>query len=786
MGMTVLAAITAMVTSVQGHAPYLPAVSFTNDSQDYPLPQFAAGRLGIIYSFWNAQNLVVAYRYLSGMPMTVVERRAYLDQIHKQDRYAYGRLNWEKEWLASPVRKWVRARALYRKDRPPDRTAYEDWWKYTEGENCLAGAFENAVQTLRARARRFGGESTALQEWINGQDTVFLNCPWDRNPARLPEIPASLPPTAPSLLQADRAYQIAAAHFYSGDYRSALAEFEAIAADKSSPWSEWGSYLAARAVLRSSLSSDRLETARAEQFDRVLMMDAERRFTRLAGETENPAIRSSANGLLSFIAFHLRPEEQFQIVVSRLQTPQPNDTFGRDARDLSTVLSTTEAPPNGFPGISCCSEEYYVAKAAWKEKRFAELRPELASNELADWIVTMSDFAPAAQRVYAVERWRATRSLPWLVAAISKVQATDPVAPDLLAAAAAVTPESPANLTLIYHRARLLNRLANFKQVRELLDPILAHSQPLPVPLVNALKAQRLPAAADLSDFVRLVWRQPISFSNGSMTAGEADYCGQHWWGVRCDVNIFQEPGSRIFLPQLDFDAVTMLNQRIPLALLGAIVRSAELPPNIRNRMAPAVWTRAAVLDRPQVAASVALAAIAARPDMKPFIESYQAATNSEERTFRAAYAIAHFPGLRPVVEESPRVTRFDYADSYRDNWWCEQRANLENHWEVEYYERQGAVPFPGFLNPEEREAAQSEAKAFASLGGSSPWLTRILIEWAKAHPTRPEAPEALHFAWRVMKFACGGDTKRSREVFQLLHKRYPDSPWTQKTRFWY
>src|SRR5258708_37610601 len=98
---------------------------------------------------------------------------------------------------------------------------------------------------------------------------------------------------------------------------------------------------------------------------------------------------------------------------------------------------------------------------------------------------------------------------------------------------------------------------------------------------------------------------------------------------------------------------------------------------------------------------------ISVRPEMKPFITQYREAKTPEERRFIAAYAIAHFPGLRPAVNgRTPRVTRFDYADNYRDNWWCSDGRPEEFHMWPESDSPPSTVPQVPFLSAEERARA--------------------------------------------------------------------------------
>ncbi len=783
--------------TANSHTPYRPEVVFAHEFPDRPVSQFVAGHLGILTPELADSYRVVAYRYFSGKPLSLLEQKSFMAQPNVHPFYAlkpYEMDHWEKEWekelQASPVRRWVRARAQFRKDKPPVSSASKDWWEYTDGENCQGGAFLNAVRTLRARARTFGAESRELQEWISGQDEVFLNCAERHIPTHQVFLPGGLPPSAPPLLRADRAYQIAAAHFYAGDYDEAVTEFDTIAKDTQSPWAEWGSYLAARVSLRSSFPA-KFQSFYDEQgnFDRVRLQKAEESFREVERETHNRAIRRSSRGLLSFIAFRLRPEEQTRVVTQRISRGQSATQFGQDVEDFVLMLDKKFGATPDFPEIEPYTKQYSDSVRRWKDKRFQELRAFRATSDLTNWMYTMSFGAGESRCHHAVTQWQSRKTLPWLVAAISMVEGSSSAMPELLQSAEAVPPDSPAYPTLLYHRARLLRERGDATSARQLLDNALTHSQGWPVSSINLLKKQRFLLATDPDDLARFAWRRPLGYSNGAVNNAETDYCDPEGWDVKCEPNLFLNASTKEFLPQLDVVSAVTFNEHLPINLLVQLVHSPNLPPNLRARMAPAVWARALILDRPELAGSISQDAIAARPEMKSYVESYQRATQADMRRFLAAYAIAHFPGLRPYVEgPSPRLTRFDYADNYRDNWWCRKGDLLEFTWfdgddtaKLEF----DSVPDPNFLSPDQHQAAKNEARQLSAVASDN-WLSDILINWAKVHPDDPNSPEALHFAWRVMRFACDGTAKRSREVVILLHKLYPDSPWTKKTKVWF
>lgn len=784
------------------HTPYRPEVIFSHPFPDRPISAFLAGRIGILSGEWVPSYRVVAFRYFAGRPLTRTEQKSFLAQANLNPEGALKAPvpnQWQREMQASPVRLWLRLRRQFTKTPPPSSTSGIEWWEYTDGENCQSGAFQMATATLRSRARHFGAYSPQLKDWLTGQDTVFLNCPAGEPAQKVAAIPAALPDSASPLLRADRDYQIAAAHFYAGHYAEAVKRFEAIAADPDSPWREWGSYLAARAVLRSGYPTDYIVAYDQENFDPGQLAEAEQRFTRVAAETTNPQIRRSALGLVSFIAFRLRPEEQTELVTRRVSLGQAGDRFGQDLEDFLVMLGKQSGTAPDFPGLEPYTRKYDDAVREWHNRRFAQLQEFRAAHELNDWMLTMECCAEP-RRHHALEQWNAKKSVLWLVAGISLARGADPAVPALLLGAASVSPASPAYPTLLYHWARLLRERGEYSAARELLDKALSAPQDWTVSDINLLRSERFLLSTNLSEFARFSWSQPIAFSNGTVSKGEADYCDPDGWDVACDLNIFVDPGSRKFLPQFDVGSAAILNQQLPLAFLARLVHSPDLPQSLRDRMAPAVWARAAILDRPEVASDVSHLVVAARPELKLYTDYYQAANTPGERKVRAAYAIVHFPGLRPFVEgPSPRVTRFDYADNYRDNWWCNQ------DWIIEFadapyndslLEKLHSLPSSLLLSAAEQRTAKQESRQLNAANPSGIYLSDILIDWAKTHRDDPHAPEALHYAWRALRFACDcfdtstnqacGSTRRSKEAFLLLHKRYPDSPWTKKTRCWF
>ena len=183
--------------------------------------------------------------------------------------------------------RWLEARRRIFKD---DRFIHP-WRDYTEKVgsneyrtfylNCLGDAFLTAAKTLDERIARFGADSDEVRTWATAQDQVFSNCGEGES------IPELLGEDASPAARADRAYQIASAHFYAGHFAEAQRLYRSIADDKASAWSTLGAYLVARAMLREAVLRQHVdhEGLRAtEAYLHELLADSSRREIHPAAE----------------------------------------------------------------------------------------------------------------------------------------------------------------------------------------------------------------------------------------------------------------------------------------------------------------------------------------------------------------------------------------------------------------------------------------------------------------------------------------------------------------------
>jgi hypothetical protein len=762
--------------------PYLPQAVFVRPSgPDRPMSSFARGRIGVILPTWRRAYLVVAYRYLESKPLSPAEERSLLEYWDVDHRIP------PRDTTTKAIAGWVAARSKYLTYKGSEGTQEFDpaILEQVESPTCLAPAFVTAVATLKDRAARFGAGSPELQEWIRGQDTVFRNC------AAGTSIPAQVPPTANPLLRADRAYQIAAAHFYTGQFETARQEFQAIAADNSSPWHTTASYLVGRTLVREAANT----AAVNQSFNLAVLGRAEVWLKAVMNDPKDRAIRADAKSLLDFVCYRLHPEQRQHELGRLLAQGRSGPRFGQNLLDYTWLLDRFLDREPDFPGVECWTPEYERRKVEWVLRRYIELKPQ-RSDDLSDWLVTVQSSAPAAKN-HAIEKWRSAHSVPWLVAALGKLHGGDAAAHDLTAAAAEVPSRFSAYLTVAYHRVRLARESGDYAAARRVLEQALAQSDTSPLSTVHLLQDEQMRAAASLDGFLSHLWQRPIPYDWGFDVSGEDYLCSEPDCSLAFYGTTKPAPNSPP-LPQFSPAAATALNTQVPLDIFVQAALSGSLPENLRRRTAPSAWARAALLDEPDIAERVAEAAEKAQGELKPYLRQYAQARSSEERQFVAVFTVLHFPGLRPFVDDSyPRATAVQKIDEYRDNWWCQDVGSIpeEVNFNKSYDAYRGtlapaapAPSFPAFLDTAQRQRAAAQWQRLSSYGSAARYLPRVVVEWAKKHPDDGRVPEALHLAVRATRYGCdeGRPNPLSREAFTILHQVYPRSDWARKTPYWF
>ena len=292
-----------------------------------PFENFAAGKIGILKPSYHRSVLFAAYRYLNGGSFSAEEQKA-LVEVWNAD---FNNRDYQNDDVSEAVREWTKQRktVVEKEETTPAIYVEREYGSYDFFPNCTKNAFETATQTLKDRIVSHGSDNKDVKEWVAAQDKVFANC------ASGKQIPDAPDATMSEWLQKDRAYQMAAAHFYALDYAKASELFAEIAQDTNSPWQETADYLVGRTMLRqASLSKDK---QKANQ----IYAEAEDYLYRLSVSGNKYA--DSAEKLLGLIKYRLHPEERVKELAQNLSYQSSGENFRQNLIDYTWLMDKFEA-----------------------------------------------------------------------------------------------------------------------------------------------------------------------------------------------------------------------------------------------------------------------------------------------------------------------------------------------------------------------------------------------------------------------------------------------------------
>ncbi len=512
---------------------------------DLPLDRVFAGHPGYLGT-WSTSYQVLAWRVLTDAPFDTAERTAFVLR-ERTIRSEVPALAFD---AATPVGADPNVDAYnleggYAPSDGPWRTARTEvlgaagpaipnGWSQHESwtPNCLDDAFANAALALRQRVARDGARSDAVRAWIDAQDAVFSNC--GPTPGRSP---IALQESAPPEQRRDRAYQIAAAHFYAGRYDAAERDFAAIAADTASPWASVARYLVLRSITRAAqrgrATPDPALLARASQLARALLADA-----------NGAPVHDMTRRYGSLIDTLRDPSGRLHTLGASLARPGLGALLGRDLHDYVHLYATHRVTRDDADPMTT-----WIA-----------LRDE---NQRSD-----------DDRATALALLQRTHARQWLVAALQSsgtglASALDPA----LEAAATIARSDPAFVTARYERLRVL-----VERRQPVHAEIVATANQLTpedgLTARNLFHELALRTAGNVDEFVPFAYGRP---------AGWLPETGP----VHPDATLAED---------LSPAAASALSLRVPVSVLLRVAAHRSLPPALRDRIANVALHRAAVL----------------------------------------------------------------------------------------------------------------------------------------------------------------------------------------------
>jgi hypothetical protein len=728
---------------------------------DLPRTAFIDGRLGVLQPTFARSYLVIAYRYLNGVGLSAREREQARDYYKDRETGS-----WDHTGTDWPAR-WRAVRAQVAIPRPPQTTLITGGQLAYDPEthafvlNCAEDAFRIAVHTLEARRSRFGAGSKAFRSWVGAQDMVFNNCGGDK-----PEIPQELSTTdLPAQIRADRNYQIAAAHFYAGDYELALDRFRGISHDAGSPWNTISRYLVVRTLLRMTDDPKTAVQASALLHTEAKAILSDRTLASIHGMTWNLAERTG-----------IREQDQvyFRDLARLLSSKGQDDGLREELWIYADMYDHVigEGDPNAIFGPS---------------KTVTVDASKFRDPDLTDWIFSFQ-WRDSSVFNHCLSRWRETHSSAWLLAAISHTSAAKAKSAGLLDAAAAIPASSPAYLTARFHLFRMYAELGERSVARDGLDDLLPSAPLNGLPSsINLFRGLRMLAAPTFDDFIRFATRKPVMVAL-QVNSGEVP-------GFDDEGQIRNPPKpAELF----DVDATRVLNRAAPFRLLKSAALEQPLPAELKKEALLTAFTRGLMLG--EDVSEVAKALGDAEPAVASYTNAYLNEHSDEARQFAAAFLLLHRPEARPYFASGiTRQSRPGRLDPYRDNWWCptdvqmelDSRANITDRWYTaspNLLQQSAADEIPDFLAGDLSAEARHEMDKMGTLSAATDFLGGIVLAYAKAHPGDARIPEALYWLVRAGHYGCADTNtwKTTRTAFRVLQLRYPKTSWAKRTPTWF
>ncbi|MBX7219083.1 MAG: hypothetical protein K1Y36_03985 [Blastocatellia bacterium] len=769
---------------------------------DFPLEVYAKGNLGVLQSSYAWSYLIVAYRYLNDIGLEPAEQTAAVNvwntKLGTGPAPATPPEDPEAEW----TKEWFAARATVPNlNQPPKPAIYRRGAEeYVTILNITPEAFHVAALTLTERIKKYSAASPVVRDWVAAQDQVFSN---DGKTLAVPAAATG----ADKLVAADRNYQIAAAYFYAAQFDEAAKRFEAIASDSASPWKSLAPYLVARCHYRKTSEPKVTEEQKItfleqceKQCEKVLAAKPVNEYSEAAARLLRRARVDLVDLKLAKSEESIRNAEKRKLfdgaisaTAKGLLRKNSGEGFGKNLWDFSSLL---DQEIDLWETVS-----YNIVN-----RKFAQLPPVRLQDDVTDWVLVFQTRDTDA-RDYAIAKWEKGRQLPWLMAALAKVDGKHPKTQSLLAEAAKIQPASPAFEMTVYHQIRLTLESGKNAEVRAMLDNFLkTQGAGLRPSARNQFIGLQLQTAKNVSELLKFALRKPVTTTNASdynqlpLDVPNAGYYSE-------DPNFAKTRLELLQKPLLDSDATRLLNQGLPLSLLKDAAQDKTLPNEIRKRVAIAVWVKAALLNNHVIGRLVAPTVEALEPELKEHTQAYLTADTDAKATFAMIFAILRSPGLRPYVDDGfPRETALGKMDEFRNNWWCRFDDPVEltiDPFEKQYlmqYDEQGnpkprpkfeAAAFyfpPAFLTQEQKAAGLKEWQQLTTIPTAPNFLCRQVVDWVKQNPTDPRNAEALHLAVRATRYGCTDDTttKFSKEAFQVLKKQYPQTEWAKKTKYYF
>lgn len=783
------------------------AILINGNHPDLPLKLFAGGNIGIVQPGWAKSYLVVAYRLLSGKPLSKLEQNSIVNLWHERIKNGS---RFDTSIFHDPKDDYMalRCKAIGDTKKNTDELS----WKmdsYVYEFSISDSSFQLAKETLANILKKYPPKAQQVRDWVKAQDGIF-----GIGTAKV-TIPPALPPSTDGLLQDARTYQIAAGNFYSKRFDKAASLFQALADKPNSSLSKIASYM----VLRSKSN----EILRGKGTGDAEAVSAQ--IQKAADQATKASEREQILDLLRPISYlnHSAPE------VVKLLATMINDgsskRFGSDVGDLTFLLDgnaplcgldvqgpTTSLPAStaslanssgagdGSSSNSNDSDYPHPAPDVLTAHDIADFVCTVQRTSFLDWSNTDEERKKAREeglRVakHAREMWSKKKNDVWLVAALSGLGVRLQDDKELYDAAIKTPESSPAFLTCRFYVIDSLISQGKREEARKLLTPIMAATN-LPPSSRNLFSMQMAAASSSISDYLKYSVINPpeILQSNNDLVSSK----------------FYKLEGANVYqteAPGLDKDCALDLSRNAPMSTWMKFAQSQPASSKFKAVAVRSAWTRAQILQKEADAAKLENDLAATNPTLAAAVTKIKNAPAGPAKQFAVACLVLRNYGMTPYLRGGTErhgepIGEFDY---YNNNFWVPLPVNEPKGDDAISYAYNDFVGYVGdaevtskvktyfqpgvsrLLSEAEKNSAVAE-RALMLKNHPSRFFGQTVLDWAKTHPKDPDVPEMLYRIVKLPKWSeqTPVGSEFSKKAYFALHKGYPGNPWTKKAVCYY
>jgi hypothetical protein len=659
--------------------------------------------------------------------------------------------------------------------------------------NCSRSAIETAANTLKARIAKYGIGSKQVKTWVQNQDLVFKNCGMSGNQG--PSLPKDPGASADSLCRADYKYQLAAANFYAGKLDLAQQQFAEIAADQNSPWHKIASYLQARTATRKIMFAE-LKNGMTVSADDPQLAEADALVKKLLADNSMLEYKADLQELSDYLNYRLNALANLRHLAASVLNQHSGSTLERSLGDYTLMLNDLGGSTAPTANADSTSQTQGDSSPSKNKEKAKQLRDECCKEDLTDWLLTFQtpadqDPPQALQRdvPHIIDKWKATKSTPWLIAALSAVEADDATTAALIKAAQELPVTSPAYLSAQYYSLKLMAKQGSKAEARNKVDELLtAKSLTIPPSSRNLLLALRQKLATSLDECLTYGLKAPVApVSDPSYTTLPDDF----------DKTEKLSEYERVLPTTLDDRMATEINDQFPLSIWEQLCNNKNLSPKLHKQIVATTWMRAVLLGNDSLALKLAPTLQVCYPSVKEFLSSYISAKTASAKRFAACYTMLKAPGLSPYLRGGlgRTVNNILERDDYGDNYWLPSNPDAKPDQPAypvyEAGDNDPALVSPDvkrFLTAEQKEAALKERRTMFTTSSPPKFITEAVLAWSKEQPQDPHVPEALARAIKMPRWGCRvpHSSEYSKAAFTRLHSQYPSTSWAKNAQYYY